>query len=67
MMISAAELKDIEYIKQEGLITLSQRLGPTGMARFIRLFDNGSGNFTDERREIVETTDKKEILNFLKS
>ena len=66
-MISAAELKNIEEIKKEGLTILSEKLGPAGMVYFIRLFDSGSGDFTKERREIVDTVCKEEILDFLKS
>ena len=66
-MISAAELKNIEKIKKEGLEALSAKLGPTGMVYFIRLFDNGTGDFTEEREKFLAEIEKKEILEFLKS
>lgn len=66
-MISAVELKNIETIKREGLEALSAKLGPTGMVYFIRLFDNGNGDFTEERKKLLDEIEKKEVLEFLKS
>jgi len=66
-MISAMELKNIETIKREGLAALSAKLGPVGMVHFIRLFENGNGDFTEERKKLLEEIEKKEILEFLKS
>lgn len=66
-MISAAELKNIDNIKKDGLEALSERLGPVGMVQFIRLLDSGNGDFTQERREILDDVRKEEILDFLKS
>ena len=65
-MINATELKNIEMLRREGLAALSERLGSAGMVNFIRLFDSGSGDYSKERREIVENTSKEEILDFLR-
>ena len=65
-MINATELKNIEILRREGLAALSERLGSAGMVNFIRLFDSGSGDYSKERREIVENTSKEEILDFLR-
>ena len=65
-MVNATELKNIEVIRREGLAALSERLGSAGMVNFIRLFDSGSGDYSKERREIVENTPKEELLDFLR-
>ena len=65
-MVSAAELKNLEEIKRSGLEALTEKLGPVGMVHFIRLFDNGKGDFTQERAGMLEEIEKEEILNFLK-
>jgi hypothetical protein len=66
-MINSTELKNIEMLRREGLAALSERLGSAGMVNFIRLFDSGSGDYSKERREIVENTSKEEILDFLRN
>ena len=66
-MISAAELRNIEEIRREGLAALSEKLGPAGMVYFINLFDRGNGDFTKDRETFLSEIEKKEILEFLKS
>ena len=36
-----------------GVDALSKALGPVGMAKFIRQFDNGHGDYTKERAAII--------------
>jgi len=64
--MNATELKNIEIIRREGLDALSKRLGSAGMVTFIRLFDSGDGDYSKERRELVDETAKEDILNFLR-
>ena len=41
-------------IRNEGYRALVQVLGAAGTIVFLRQFDNGSGNYTDDRRAMVE-------------
>ena len=66
VMLNATELKNIEIIRRECLDALSKRLGYTGMVTFIRLFDSGNGDYSKERRELVDETTKEDILSFLR-
>lgn len=65
-MINAIHLKDMENLKREGLKALVERLGPIGMVNFIRLFDNGSGDYTEERGELIKNATEEEFKEFLK-
>ena len=40
---------DLSVIRERGFDALVKELGATGMAIFIRLFENGSGDYTEER------------------
>ena len=64
--MNTTELKNIEIVRREGLDALSERLGPAGMVTFIRLFDSGEGDYSKERRGVVDEIAKEDILNFLK-
>ena len=41
----------MENIRRLGLGALSREVGPVGMARFLQLFENGSGDYVQERHE----------------
>jgi len=40
-------------LRQLGIEALVKALGPVGMVRFMRQFDMGSGNYTDERETLL--------------
>lgn len=40
----------LDDIRREGLKALRERLGTTGMVRFLQLFDGGSGDYAVSRR-----------------
>lgn len=44
-------MKTMEDIRRQGLEALARELGPVGMARFLSLFENGSGDYVQERHE----------------
>lgn len=44
-------MKTMEDIRRQGLEALARELGPVGMARFLQLFENGSGDYVQERHE----------------
>jgi len=39
-------------LRQLGIEALTKALGPVGMVRFMRQFDMGSGNYTEERQAL---------------
>ena len=56
-------------IRRAGLEALYERLGPSGMIRFLQLFDSGKGDYTQDRKtwlkdltvdQIVEDIRKRE-------
>ena len=64
MITSAATLKDLNMLKEEGLKVLAERFGPVGMENFIRLFSNGEGDYTEESKDYDIT--EEEFLQYLK-
>ncbi len=44
-------MKTMEDIRRQGLEALARELGHVGMARFLSLFENGSGDYVQERHE----------------
>lgn len=65
------ESKTIAQIQSEGYDALAKALGPEDAVRFIRSFDPGSGNYTQERKQYLKkkTVQQigKEILELQKS
>jgi hypothetical protein len=45
----------LEEIRRVGLDALAGELGPVGMVRFLQQFENGSGDYTAERAELLGT------------
>ncbi len=41
-------------VRRVGLQALSERLGPAGLIRFLRMFDPGHGDYTEERHEWLD-------------
>ncbi len=41
----------MEEIRRQGMEALARELGPVGMARFLQLFENGSGDYVKDRHE----------------
>ena len=48
-------------IRNEGYRALINELGAAGTVVFLRQFENGSGNYTEERRAMVERNSVDEI------
>jgi len=40
-------------LRKAGINALTKELGPLGMALFLRLYDNGYGDYTAERDELL--------------
>ena len=49
----AVDYNDPVVIRKIGLEVLAKELGPLGMALFMRQYDRGYGNYTEERDELL--------------
>ena len=63
--MEALALSNIETLRQEGIDALTQRLGPIGMVNFIRLFENGRGDYTTERQDTIANITPHDFLAFI--
>ena len=57
---------DLSVIRERGFDALAKELGVTGMAIFIRLFENGSGDYTEEREETLKGISIDDIVASIK-
>ncbi|KJS18766.1 MAG: hypothetical protein VR72_21370 [Clostridiaceae bacterium BRH_c20a] len=54
--------KDLGTIRKMGIEALVEKLGPVGMAEFIRQFDSGYGDYTKERHKWLDGIDINTIV-----
>ena len=47
-------ISDLSVVREKGFNALTKELGSSGMALFIRQFEKGSGNYTEERNELLK-------------
>ena len=59
-------ISDLSAIREKGLNALTKELGASGMAIFIRQFENGSGNYTEEREELLKDVTIDDIVSSIK-
>jgi hypothetical protein len=50
-------------ILELGFEALVDKLGPTGMIRFIHQFETGTGNYTKDRHQWLEVSDVRTLAN----
>lgn len=55
-------IKDLSSIRKLGIEALVEKLGPVGMAEFMRQFDSGYGDYTKERHEWLDNMDIDTIV-----
>jgi len=53
--------RTLDQIRREGLTALRQRLGRSGMIRFLQQFESGSGDYASERHRWVDSLSLDEI------
>ncbi|MCL2252969.1 MAG: hypothetical protein FWC09_00860 [Lachnospiraceae bacterium] len=53
---------NLALIRQEGLKALNNTLGAVGTVMFIRQYENGYGNYTDEREEKLKDITLDDII-----
>ena len=57
---------DLSEIREKGFNALTKELGPSGMAIFIRQFESGKGNYTEEREELFKDLTIDDIVASIK-
>ena len=57
---------DLSEIREKGFNALKKELGSSGMAIFIRQFENGRGNYTEERDELFKDLTIDDIVADIK-
>ena len=57
---------NLAEIRERGFSALTRELGHSGMAQFIRQFDNGSGNYTEEREELLKDVKLNDIVESIR-
>ncbi len=62
----AVTVRELEKIRRDGLKALKEKLGVEGMIKFIQMYSDGKGDYTEERRENLKNLDKKDLQSFLR-
>ena len=60
-------MNDVSTIRQEGFKALNKELGVMGTAIFIRQFESGYGNYTEEREELLKDLTIDDIVAIINS
>ncbi len=59
-------INNLSMIRQEGLKALSSKLGSAGAVIFLRQFESGYGNYTEERESKLEDITIDDIVLSIK-
>ena len=62
----AVTVRELEKIRRDGLKALKDKLGVEGMIKFIQMYSDGKGDYTEERREILKNLDKEDLRKDLR-
>ena len=62
----AVTVRELERIRREGLKALKEKLGVEGMIKFIQMYSDGKGDYTEERRKNLKDLNKEDLQNFLR-
>ncbi len=54
--------KSLAEVRHLGCEILARELGPADFIRFIQQFDNGSGDYTEERRQWLDPLDAVTLI-----
>ena len=59
-------ISNVSVIREKGLKALRKELGASGMAIFIRQFENGTGDYTKEREKELKNISIDDIILSIK-
>ena len=57
--------RTLHQIQQEGLEVLVEKLGPDDAIRFLQIYETGSGDWTRDRKKILEKDPDKIIKSIM--
>jgi hypothetical protein len=57
--------KTLHQVQQEGLDVLVEKLGPDDAIRFLQIYETGSGDWTSDRKKILEKDPDKIIKSIM--
>ena len=66
MNIMTVTPKELETIRTEGLLALKEKLGVAGMIKFMQIYNDGQGNYTEERRDLLKDVSVEDFEKWLK-
>ena len=55
-MTATLNVNNLMEVRKAGLQALNEALGPVGMVRFIQQYENGFGDYTDEKNKKPDLT-----------
>lgn len=58
-------IKTLHQIQQEGLEVLVDKLGPDDAIRFLHIYEQGNGDWTKDRKKILEHDPEKIIKSIM--
>ena len=61
----AVTVRELEKIRREGLKALKEKLGVEGMIKFIQMYSDGKGDYTQEREEFLKDVTIEDFEKFL--
>lgn len=61
----AMSTKTIHQIQQEGLDVLVEKLGPDDAIRFLQIYETGTGDWTKDRKTVLEKDPDKLIKSIM--
>ena len=64
---TAIDYRNPTIIRKLGIDALTKELGPVGMAYFIRQYDRGEGNYTEEREALLAGDTMDDLLREIKA
>lgn len=62
----AVTVRELEKIRRDGLKALKDKLGVEGMIKFLQMYSDGKGDYTEERKEVLKDMYKKDLQKFLR-
>ena len=57
--------KTLHQVQQEGLDVLVEKLGPDDAIRFLQIYETGNGDWTKDRKKILEKDPDKIIKSIM--
>ncbi|MDL2231969.1 hypothetical protein LJC63_00110 [Ruminococcaceae bacterium OttesenSCG-928-L11] len=59
---TATDFRNPAYVRKAGMTALQKELGAVGAVYFLRQFENGKGNYTEERDRLLDGITFDELM-----